>query len=41
MTMISLGGVFHTVPILKYSPAVMDAIYDEITVSTANIVAWL
>jgi hypothetical protein len=41
MTLIRLGGVFDTVPILRYSTGVMDTIYDELTVSIANIVAWL
>ena len=34
--MISLGGVFHTVPLLKYSAAVMDTIHDELIVSIAD-----
>lgn len=37
--MVSLGGVFHTVPLLNYSPGVMEVILNEVFVSRTQL--WL
>ena len=35
--MVSLGGVFHTVPLLNYSSGVMEVILNEVFVSSQQL----
>lgn len=35
--MVSLGGVFHTVPLLNYSSGVMEVVLNEVFVSIRQL----